>query len=75
MNFATDRVHHPAAFVRNQRKVKWLHKADVFYGDVSRSETLTGKTKGIDAVIVTIGSDGRERIGAREKIMAVCVIS
>lgn len=66
MNAAIDKGHQPVALVRNRRKVKLLpHKADVFYGDVSMPETLTGVTKDIDAVIFTLGSDGQGRIGAR----------
>ena len=58
--------HSPKALVRNQQKAELLPKGiDIFYGDVSIPETLTGITNDIDAVIFTLGSDGQGRIGAR----------
>ncbi len=66
VNTAIEMGHQPVALVRNKRKVKLLPRgADVFYGDVSLPETLTGLPKDIDAVIFTLGSDGQGRIGAR----------
>lgn len=66
VNTAFEMGHQPVALVRNKRKVKLLPRGtDVFYGDVSMSETHTGLPKNIDAVIFTLGSDGQGRIGAR----------
>lgn len=66
VNTAIKMGHQPVALVRNKRKVKWLPRGtDVFYGDVSLSETLTDLPKNIDAIIFTLGSDGQGRIGAR----------
>jgi uncharacterized protein YbjT (DUF2867 family) len=36
----------------------------VFTGDVTRPDTLTGLTDGIDAVVFTLGSDGTGKVGA-----------
>ena len=66
VNSAIKMGHQPVALVRNKRKVKSLPPGtDVFYGDVSLSETLTDLPKNIDAIIFTLGSDGQGRIGAR----------
>ena len=66
VRIATEMGHQPMALVRNRRKIKLLPRGtDIFYGDVSMLETLTGLPKDIDAVIFTLGSDGQGRIGAR----------
>ncbi|WNK42288.1 SDR family oxidoreductase [Pantoea agglomerans] len=66
VNTAFEIGHQPVALVRNKRKAKLLPLGtDVFYGDVSMPETLTGLPKDINAVIFTLGSDGQGRIGAR----------
>lgn len=50
VNTAFKMGHQPVALVRNKRKVKSLPRGtDVFYGDVSLSETLTDLPKDIDA--------------------------
>lgn len=66
VNIATEMGHQPVALLRSRRKIKLLPRGtDIFYGDVSMPETLTGLPKDIDAIIFTLGSDGQGRIGAR----------
>ncbi len=66
VNDAIGQGHQPVALVRNKHKIKWLPRGtEIFYGDVSLPETLTGLPTDIDAIIFTLGSDGQGRIGAR----------
>lgn len=66
INTALEMGHQPRALVRNRGKAKLLPRdTDIFYGDVSMPETLTGLVDDIDAVIFTLGSDGQGRIGSR----------
>ncbi|MBS0846996.1 SDR family oxidoreductase [Citrobacter sp. JGM124] len=58
--------HEPTALLRTPRKSTLLPQGvKIFHGDVSIPETLSGISDGIDAVIFTLGSDGKGRIGAR----------
>jgi uncharacterized protein YbjT (DUF2867 family) len=53
------------ALVRNPDKAAQLPpEAQVVIGDVTRPETLHGAVDGIDAVVITLGSDGVGKVGA-----------
>ena len=66
VNTAIEMGHQPLALVRNKQKIKLLPRGtEVFYGDISLPETLSGLPKDIDSIIFTHGSDELGRIGAR----------
>jgi uncharacterized protein YbjT (DUF2867 family) len=53
------------ALVRNPAKASQLpRKAQVVTGDVTRPDTLSGVTEGVDAIVFTLGSDGAGKVGA-----------
>lgn len=57
--------HTVRALVRSADKARRLPSgADVAIGDVTRPETLTGAVDGIDAIVLTLGSDGQGKVGA-----------
>jgi uncharacterized protein YbjT (DUF2867 family) len=57
--------HTVRALVRNPRKVRQLPaEAEVVVGDVTRPATLASAMGGIDAVVLTLGSDGQGKLGA-----------
>lgn len=57
--------HTVRALVRDPRKAQRLPEAaEIIVGDVTRTETLAPAMDGIDAVVFTLGSDGRGKAGA-----------
>ena len=57
--------HTARALVRNPDKTRQLpSEAQVIIGDVTRPDTLSGAVDGVDAVVLTLGSDGAGRVGA-----------
>ena len=58
--------HRTRALVRDRAKAHRLlpHEADVVVGDVTRPETLAAAIDGVDAIVLTLGSDGVARSGA-----------
>jgi len=58
--------HRTRALVRDQAKAHRLlpHEADVVVGDVTRPETLAAAVDGVDALVLTLGSDGGGGAGA-----------
>jgi uncharacterized protein YbjT (DUF2867 family) len=53
------------ALVRNSAKASHLpRKARVVTGDVTRPDTLSGVTEGVEAIVFTLGSDGAGKVGA-----------
>jgi uncharacterized protein YbjT (DUF2867 family) len=53
------------ALVRDLDKARRLPgEADIVVGDVTRRDTLSAAVAGIDAVVLTLGSDGAGKIGA-----------
>ena len=57
--------HAVRALVRNAGKARQLPpEAQVVVGDVTRPDTLSGAVDGVDAVVLTLGSDGAGKVGA-----------
>jgi uncharacterized protein YbjT (DUF2867 family) len=57
--------HAVRALVRNRGKARQLPpEAQVVVGDVTRPDTLSGPVDGVDAVVLTLGSDGAGKVGA-----------
>ena len=57
--------HAVRALVRNPGKTRQLpSEAHVVIGDVTRPDTLSGAVDGVDAIVLTLGSDGAGRVGA-----------
>ena len=57
--------HTVRALVRNPAKARRLPRpAQVVAGDVTRPETLPGAIHDVDAVVLTLGSDGQGKVGA-----------
>ena len=56
------------ALVRDLGKARRLLPADVqlVVGDVTRPNTLPAVVDGVDAVVITLGSDGAGRVGAED---------
>lgn len=53
------------ALVRSAARARQLpREAQVVVGDVTRPETLSAAVEGIDAVVLTLGSDGAGKVGA-----------
>jgi uncharacterized protein YbjT (DUF2867 family) len=53
------------ALVRNPEKARRLPpEADIVVGDVTQPETLSAAVAGIEAVVLTLGSDGAGKVGA-----------
>jgi uncharacterized protein YbjT (DUF2867 family) len=53
------------ALVRTPSKTrKFPAQVEVISGDVTRPETLTAAVEGADAIVFTLGSDGKGRVGA-----------
>ncbi|HTS06592.1 MAG TPA: SDR family oxidoreductase [Candidatus Eisenbacteria bacterium] len=53
------------ALVRTPSKTrKFSPQVEVISGDVTRPETLTAAVNGIDAIVLTLGSDGAGKVGA-----------
>jgi len=53
------------ALVRTPSKARRLPaQAEVIPGDVTRTDTLTAAIAGVDAVVFTLGSDGKGKVGA-----------
>lgn len=53
------------ALVRAPQKARQLpREAHIVIGDVTRPETLSTATDGIDAIVFTLGSDGAGKVGA-----------
>jgi uncharacterized protein YbjT (DUF2867 family) len=51
--------------VRTSSKArKFPAQVEVISGDVTRPETLTAAVEGADAIVFTLGSDGKGRVGA-----------
>jgi uncharacterized protein YbjT (DUF2867 family) len=58
--------HRVRALVRDVHKAGELPAdAEIVVGDVTRPETLATAVEGIDAVVLTLGSDGLSKVGAR----------
>jgi uncharacterized protein YbjT (DUF2867 family) len=57
--------HAVRALVRDAGKARELApEAQVVGGDVTRPDTLSGAVNGVDAVVLTLGSDGAGKVGA-----------
>jgi len=53
------------ALVRDRGKARILPpEAEVIVGDVTRPDTLPSAVDGVDAVVLTLGSDGASKVGA-----------
>jgi len=53
------------ALVRTPSKArKFPEQVEVISGDVTRPETLTAAAAGVDAIVFTLGSDGKGKVGA-----------
>lgn len=53
------------ALVRSRDKARQLPQdAEVVVGDVTRPETLLPAVEGVDAIVLTLGSDGAGKVGA-----------
>lgn len=52
------------ALVRDPRKARFPDRVHVVVGDVTRPETLPAAVDGVDAIVFTLGSDGRGQVGA-----------
>lgn len=57
--------HRVRALVREPSRADLPRSVELAAGDVTRPETLVAAVEGIDAVVFTLGSDGRGRAGAR----------
>ena len=58
--------HRVRALVRSRERAALLPAGtDVVIGDVTRPETLTAALEGVDAVVLTHGTDGQGKVGAR----------
>lgn len=62
---AIEKGHQVRALVRNNAKASvFPRQVEVVIGDVTRIETLVPAVSGIDAVVLTLGSDGMGKTGA-----------
>src|SRR5664279_132768 len=58
--------HRVRALVRSRDRAALLPAGtDVVIGDVTRPETLTAALDGVDAIVITLGTDGQGKVGAR----------
>src|SRR3954447_23343316 len=65
VNEAIRQGHAVRALVRHPGKARQLPaEAQVVIGDVTRPDTLAGTVGGVDAVVLTLGSDSRGKVGA-----------
>jgi uncharacterized protein YbjT (DUF2867 family) len=65
VNEAIRQGHAVRALVRNPDKARQLPpEAQVVFGDVTRPDTLSSAVDGVDAIVLTLGSDGAGRVGA-----------